>query len=145
MVTTLTTVGFGDVVAKSLLGKAVVIATICIGVVVIPVQAAQLYAEFAARRVVRGGSLCRAQMWVHWSVSGLRGGDACGALCLHVHRLPHVCRFPPRRLPPLGRLALADGAAVHPPDGSEGLQVCASSQLAERNKHKLNDVSAGPD
>ncbi|PSC70953.1 transcription factor MYB44-like isoform B [Micractinium conductrix] len=54
VVTTLTTVGFGDVVATSFLGKAVVIATICIGVVAIPVQAAQLYAEFTARRVVRG-------------------------------------------------------------------------------------------
>ena len=54
VVTTLTTVGFGDVVPHSLLGKAVVIATISIGVVMIPVQAAQLYAEFTARRVVRG-------------------------------------------------------------------------------------------
>ena len=52
--TTLTTVGFGDIVAHTLLGKAVVIATICIGVVLIPVQAAQLYAEVSARRVVRG-------------------------------------------------------------------------------------------
>lgn len=33
VVTTLTTVGFGDVVAQTVLGKAVVIATICIGVV----------------------------------------------------------------------------------------------------------------
>ncbi|KAL4423371.1 hypothetical protein ABPG77_004302 [Micractinium sp. CCAP 211/92] len=54
VVTTLTTVGFGDVVAQTFLGKAVVIATICVGVVTIPVQAAQLYAEFTARRVVRG-------------------------------------------------------------------------------------------
>ncbi|KAL4448241.1 hypothetical protein ABPG75_005460 [Micractinium tetrahymenae] len=54
VVTTLTTVGFGDVVAQTYLGKAVVIATICVGVVTIPVQAAQLYAEFTARRVVRG-------------------------------------------------------------------------------------------
>jgi hypothetical protein len=38
-----------------MLGKAVVIATISIGVVMIPVQAAQLYAEFTARRVIRGG------------------------------------------------------------------------------------------
>ena len=54
VVTTLTTVGFGYIVAHTLLGKAVVIATICIGVVLIPVQAAQLYAEVSARRVVRG-------------------------------------------------------------------------------------------
>ena len=82
VVTTLTTVGFGDVVAKSLLGKAVVIATICIGVVVIPVQAAQLYAEFAARRVVRGGFASRALLcWAApWSAGGLRRGDACCVL-----------------------------------------------------------------
>ena len=38
VVTTLTTVGFGDVVPQTALGKALVIATICIGVVAIPVQ-----------------------------------------------------------------------------------------------------------
>jgi hypothetical protein len=54
VVTTLTTVGFGDVVAQTMLGRAVIILTICFGVVAIPVQAAQLYAEFTARRVVRG-------------------------------------------------------------------------------------------
>jgi hypothetical protein len=54
VVTTLTTVGFGDVVPQTVLGKVLIVATICIGVVLIPVQAAQLYAEFTARRVVRG-------------------------------------------------------------------------------------------
>ncbi|GAB4817363.1 hypothetical protein N2152v2_004409 [Parachlorella kessleri] len=51
---TLTTVGYGDVVATTFLGKAVVLATICLGVVAIPVQAAQVYAELSARRVVLG-------------------------------------------------------------------------------------------
>ena len=36
--TTLTTVGFGDVVATTLLGKMVVVGMICVGVVLIPVQ-----------------------------------------------------------------------------------------------------------
>ena len=52
--TTLTTVGFGDVVARTLLGKAVVLGMIAVGVVLIPVQATQFYAEFMARRVRRG-------------------------------------------------------------------------------------------
>ena len=51
---TLTTVGYGDVVATTFLGKAVVLAMICLGVVAIPVQAAQVYAELSARRVVLG-------------------------------------------------------------------------------------------
>lgn len=38
VVTTLTTVGFGDVVAQTMLGRAVIILTICFGVVAIPVQ-----------------------------------------------------------------------------------------------------------
>ncbi|EFN56237.1 hypothetical protein CHLNCDRAFT_51907 [Chlorella variabilis] len=76
VVTTLTTVGFGDVVPHSLLGKAVVIATISIGVVMIPVQAAQLYAEFTARRVflhspvpqsLVGRRFADVAQWLYWS------------------------------------------------------------------------------
>lgn len=54
VIITLTTVGYGDVVAQSALGKAVVVAMICVGVVLIPVQATAFYAELQARRVVRG-------------------------------------------------------------------------------------------
>ena len=39
---------------QSALGKAVVVAMICVGVVLIPVQATAFYAELQARRVVRG-------------------------------------------------------------------------------------------
>lgn len=42
VVTTLTTVGFGDVVAQTMLGRAVIITTICFGVVAIPVQASAM-------------------------------------------------------------------------------------------------------
>ena len=52
--TTLSTVGYGDVVATTLLGQAAVLAMIAVGLVLIPVQAAQFYAEVSARRVVRG-------------------------------------------------------------------------------------------
>ena len=53
-ITTLTTVGYGDVVPKTFLGGLVVLAAICVGVVLIPVQATQFYTELNARRVVRG-------------------------------------------------------------------------------------------
>ena len=52
--TTLTTVGYGDVVAVTLVGKMAVLAMICVGVVVIPVQTSQLYSQLAARRVTLG-------------------------------------------------------------------------------------------
>ena len=52
--TTLTTVGYGDVVAVSPLGKAAVLGMICVGVVLIPVQTSQLYAQLTARRVTLG-------------------------------------------------------------------------------------------
>lgn len=52
--TTLTTVGYGDVVPQTVLGRACVLAMIAVGVVLIPVQAAQFYSEVTARRVVRG-------------------------------------------------------------------------------------------
>eukprot|EP00884_Botryococcus_braunii_P010005 jgi/Botrbrau1/19005/Bobra.0100s0039.1 len=52
--TTLTTVGFGDVVAVSPVGKFTVLAMILVGVVLIPVQTSQLYAQLTARRVTLG-------------------------------------------------------------------------------------------
>jgi len=52
--TTLTTVGYGDVVVSSTLGKAAVLAMICVGVVLIPVQTSQLYSQLTARRVTLG-------------------------------------------------------------------------------------------
>ncbi|EIE18822.1 hypothetical protein COCSUDRAFT_59753 [Coccomyxa subellipsoidea C-169] len=52
--TTLTTVGYGDVVVSSLLGKVAVLGMICVGVVLIPVQTSQLYAQLTARRVTLG-------------------------------------------------------------------------------------------
>ena len=52
-VTTLSTVG-SDVVPASFLGRAAVLGMIAVGIVLIPVQAAAFYAEFSARRVVRG-------------------------------------------------------------------------------------------
>lgn len=48
------TVGFGDVVVRSTLGRMVVLALILVGVVLIPVQAGQLYSQLAARRVLLG-------------------------------------------------------------------------------------------
>lgn len=47
-------VGFGDVVMSSVLGKAVVLGMICVGVVLIPVQTSQLYSQLTARRVALG-------------------------------------------------------------------------------------------
>ena len=52
--TTLSTVGYGDVVATSLLGRAAIMAMIAVGIVLLPVQAAQFYSELSARRVIRG-------------------------------------------------------------------------------------------
>ena len=47
-------VGYGDVVAQSNLGKLAVLAMICVGVVLIPVQTSALYAQLTARRVTLG-------------------------------------------------------------------------------------------
>ena len=52
--TTLSTVGYGDVVATSFMGRAAILGMIALGIVLIPVQAAAFYAELNARRVVRG-------------------------------------------------------------------------------------------
>ena len=52
--TTLSTVGFGDVVPHTVFGKAFVVVMIAIGLVMIPVQAALFYNEISARRVIKG-------------------------------------------------------------------------------------------
>ena len=52
--TTLSTVGFGDVVAQTVFGKAFVVVMIAVGLVLIPVQAALFYNEISARRVIKG-------------------------------------------------------------------------------------------
>ena len=53
-------VGYGDVVAQSNLGKLAVLAMICVGVVLIPVQTSALYAQLTARRVTLG--ICHATL-----------------------------------------------------------------------------------
>ena len=52
--TTLSTVGFGDVVPTTVFGKAFVVVMIAVGLVTIPVQAALFYNEISARRVIKG-------------------------------------------------------------------------------------------
>jgi voltage-gated potassium channel Kch len=52
--TTLSTVGFGDVVPTTVFGKAFVVVMIAVGLVMIPVQAALFYNEISARRVIKG-------------------------------------------------------------------------------------------
>ena len=73
--TTLTTVGYGDVVAVSVLGKAAVLAMILVGVVLIPVQTSQLYSQLTARRLTLGaqGSPCRHPKTCFGGQSSLHG------------------------------------------------------------------------
>ena len=52
--TTLSTVGFGDIVVSSPPGKMATLAMILVGLVIIPVQTSQLYSQLAARRVSLG-------------------------------------------------------------------------------------------
>ena len=63
--TTLTTVGYGDVVVVSLLGKAAVLAMILVGVVLIPVQTSQLYSQLTARRLTLGMQSTRLAACLH--------------------------------------------------------------------------------
>ena len=52
--TTLTTVGYGDVVVKSTAGKFAVLVMILLGVIIIPTQSSALWAQLQARRVTLG-------------------------------------------------------------------------------------------
>ena len=52
--TTLTTVGYGDVVVKSTAGKFAVLVMILLGVIIIPAQSSALWAQLQARRVTLG-------------------------------------------------------------------------------------------
>ncbi|KIZ04242.1 Potassium channel subfamily T member 2, partial [Monoraphidium neglectum] len=52
--TTLTTVGYGDVVVKSSIGRLAVLVMMLVGVVLIPARASQLYSRFSERRTVAG-------------------------------------------------------------------------------------------
>lgn len=47
-------VGFGDMVPMTFVGRFAVLVMICIGVVLIPVQASQVYSQLQARRVTLG-------------------------------------------------------------------------------------------
>ena len=47
-------VGFGDMVPITFVGRFAVLVMICIGVVLIPVQASQVYTQLQARRVTLG-------------------------------------------------------------------------------------------
>jgi len=51
-------VGFGDMVPMTFVGRFAVLVMICVGVVVIPVQASQVYTQLQARRVTLGEMLC---------------------------------------------------------------------------------------
>lgn len=52
--TTLTTVGYGDVVVKSTAGKFAVLVMILLGVIIIPAQSSALWAQLQARRATLG-------------------------------------------------------------------------------------------
>ena len=47
-------VGFGDMVPMTFVGRFAVLVMICVGVVLIPVQASQVYTQLQARRVTLG-------------------------------------------------------------------------------------------
>eukprot|EP00210_Caulerpa_lentillifera_P002585 g2479.t1 len=51
---TLTTVGYGDVVVTTAMGKVAVLTLMALGVVLIPVRATQVYEELTARRTIIG-------------------------------------------------------------------------------------------
>ncbi|EFJ43388.1 hypothetical protein VOLCADRAFT_106827 [Volvox carteri f. nagariensis] len=52
--TTLTTVGYGDVVVKTTAGRLIVLVFMAVGVVLIPVRTSQLWAQLASRRITAG-------------------------------------------------------------------------------------------
>ncbi len=85
--TTLTTVGYGDVVAVSLLGKAAVLAMILVGVVLIPVQTSQLYSQLTARRLTLGTNIQVAE----GSTDGMLEGNMQNSRVeLHVLMRPYL-------------------------------------------------------
>ena len=51
-------VGFGDMVPMTFVGRFAVLVMICVGVVLIPVQASQVYSQLQARRVTLGETDC---------------------------------------------------------------------------------------
>ncbi|GLI58482.1 hypothetical protein VaNZ11_000187 [Volvox africanus] len=52
--TTLTTVGYGDVVVKTMAGRLIVLVFMAVGMVLIPVRTSQLWAQLASRRLTAG-------------------------------------------------------------------------------------------
>lgn len=52
--TTLTTVGYGDVVVRSMAGRLIVLVFMAVGVVLIPVRTSQLWGQLASRRITAG-------------------------------------------------------------------------------------------
>ena len=54
-------VGFGDMVPMTFVGRFAVLVMICVGVVLIPVQASQVYTQLQARRVTLGETDCGLQ------------------------------------------------------------------------------------
>ncbi len=93
--TTLTTVGYGDMVPTTTVGKLAVLAMICVGVVVIPVQTSQVYSQLTARRVTLGapmkccveGIVCSLDLGRHGSEVWPLAGQtvATGSGCLEMH------------------------------------------------------------
>lgn len=61
VVTTFTTVGYGDVVVKSAVGRIIVVIMMIAAVMIIPVRATQMYREVANRRVTQGEDIIQAQ------------------------------------------------------------------------------------
>lgn len=64
--TTLSTVGFGDIVVSSAPGKMATLGMIFVGLVIIPVQTSQLYTQLAARRVALGKVLWPQSLQQHF-------------------------------------------------------------------------------
>lgn len=57
-------VGFGDMVPMTFVGRFAVLVMICVGVVLIPVQASQVYTQLQARRVTLGETAYHNTPWV---------------------------------------------------------------------------------